>query len=367
MRRLAFALACLSACGPATARAQGTPTVKDQIKAGTLDVSVPTSPGFAILDLTPDSVVRPASPRALATSLINGLNKDGNFQSGVALDTAPYLLWAGNGVTFQDYRTKPVVRFLSRAQFSIATVRVGGDDSKAARIGVGAHFTIFDFGDPRGDMEFLKKLETAGALALATNPPPLPSADPATQAELERLHNEKVLADVEALTKSVREERAKTGWNASTMLAGIAGAWQSADATMSNLGGDGRAMWTSVGYGFESVPGLQDTAQLVFHVRRRLNQSVSDDPATPRENMTLAGMRFRFGSATTIAAFEYAWLRTTPVVGESDTYSRLTLAGERRVAENLWLQVSLGGDRAGGPAAGKLFLLSELKWGLTQK
>jgi hypothetical protein len=157
------------------------------------------------------------------------------------------------------------------------------------------------------------------------------------------------------LTKSVREERAKTAWNASTMLVGIAGAWQSADATMSNLGGDGRALWTSVAYGFESVPGLEDTAQVIFHARRRLNQSISEDPAATREDMTLTGMRFRFGSASTIAAFEYTWLRTKPIGGESDTYSRLTLAGERRVAENLWLQVSLGGDRAGGPAAGKLF------------
>ena len=81
----------------------GVSTVKDsKLPLANLDLSVPQSPAFAILGITPDNIIRPGSPRDLALSLLNGVGKNGAFQSGIAIDTAPYLLFAGRLKTLSE-------------------------------------------------------------------------------------------------------------------------------------------------------------------------------------------------------------------------------------------------------------------------
>src|ERR1051326_6742315 len=98
-----------------------------------IDLSVPESPAFTVLGVTPQTVTRPASPRALATSLLNGVDPQGNFQTGLALDTVPYLLFMGNSITVNDYRNSTGTRFLSNTQVSFATTK-GSSDDKSLRL-----------------------------------------------------------------------------------------------------------------------------------------------------------------------------------------------------------------------------------------
>src|SRR6185295_1042567 len=86
-----------------------------------VDMSVPESPAFTVLGVTPETVIRPTSPRAFATSLLNGVDQNGNFQSGLAMDFVPYLLLAGDELTLRKYQTQPIARLLARTQFSFAT------------------------------------------------------------------------------------------------------------------------------------------------------------------------------------------------------------------------------------------------------
>jgi hypothetical protein len=98
-----------------------------------LDLSVPDSPAFTVLGLTTQTITHPATPRALATSLLNGVDQNGNFQTGVAIDTTPYLLFYGNDVTLEKYQQSQVIRFLSRTQFSFATTKGASESDKSAR------------------------------------------------------------------------------------------------------------------------------------------------------------------------------------------------------------------------------------------
>ncbi len=50
---------------------------------------VPDSPSAAILGVTPHNIVHPATPADLVTSVVSGLDEHGNFQNGLAVDTAP--------------------------------------------------------------------------------------------------------------------------------------------------------------------------------------------------------------------------------------------------------------------------------------
>src|SRR4051812_10026938 len=63
------------------------------LKSADVDLSVPDSPAFIALGLSPETVVRPTSPREFATSLLNGVGQDGHLQTGVAVDVVPYLVY----------------------------------------------------------------------------------------------------------------------------------------------------------------------------------------------------------------------------------------------------------------------------------
>ena len=137
-------------CAPGSAQQAVSTLKKDQpAQAETLDLSVPESPGFTVLGLTPQTAARPALPRAFAASLLNGVDQQGNFQSGTAFDVAPYPLFAGHAISLSQYRKSGQLRFLSNAQASFAMTKGVGDFDKSVRIGLGFRFTLFDNGDPR--------------------------------------------------------------------------------------------------------------------------------------------------------------------------------------------------------------------------
>ena len=129
------------------------PTSKQQkdAKSDALDLSVPESPGFTILGLTPQEVTRPTTPREFVTALLNGFDQNGNFQSGIAIDAAPYQVFHGNSVRYDDYKNDYWKRFFWRTQVSLATAKGASDTDKSARVGAGLHLTLMDHGDLNRD------------------------------------------------------------------------------------------------------------------------------------------------------------------------------------------------------------------------
>jgi len=136
----------------------------DKTKKAALDLSVPTSPAFSALGLTPQSVIRPTSPREFAASLINGVDPNGNLQNGIAVELAPFLMWHGNDITLNQYQNPNNLpddqnprdkfsfdRMLYRTSLSLATTKGTSDDDKSSRIAFGLTLTPYDLGDPRND------------------------------------------------------------------------------------------------------------------------------------------------------------------------------------------------------------------------
>ena len=133
----------LAACLPLRAQQPQTPAGKL-----TVDWAVPESPAFTVLGLTPQTVTRPSSSQQLATTLLNGIDQNGNFQSGIALDLQPYMLWYGHTVSYAKYRDSRATRFLSRAQLSVGSSKGATGDDKSARVALGLRLTLLDKGDP---------------------------------------------------------------------------------------------------------------------------------------------------------------------------------------------------------------------------
>lgn len=350
-----------------------------------VDMSVPESPAFTVLGVTPETVIRPTSPRAFATSLLNGVDQNGNFQSGLAMDFVPYLLIAGDELTLRKYQTKPVVRLLSRTQFSFATTKGATTEDKSMRLALGLHLTLWDRGDPRTDETLMSCLS-----AFRLPPPPtmleceLPDnptdADREAfrrcqeSAEATRQERARQVQEAREFNDSVstrcRDESRQRNWNASSWIIGAAPSWISTDGQTKNMRWNGGGFWTSLGYGFEGVPGLESRSQLILHARYR-NREVVPDPNTTgaflSQDSMFFGARFRTGSPTFNGSFEYTFLRSRFAGLRFDNASRFSLLFERRIAGDTWFNLSLGGESGRPDGRNNGFVLTSFKWAFSDR
>lgn len=370
-----------------------------EAKKDILDLSVPESPGFTILGLNPQTVVRPASPREFVATLINGLDNNGNFQTGVAIDTAPYLLLANtlrNEEAFNpdgtrkipilslaDYRKNPkgfnITRVVSRIQFSLATTKGTTTDDKSARIGTGLHFTIFDYGDPRMDTKFddcfakfNKDIEQQARIDLTLNPDlsVLLDRNDANKVE-DRITQIKTSSWLEQFKKTCVIESKKRNFARSSFIIGGAGSWISKSGESSKFTYNGAGFWSSLAYGFEGLPGLEQKAQLIFHFRRRVKEEVPDPLNTGKfiaKDSNLFGARLRFGTPKLTGNIEGVYQGEHFAGRKADDNFRLSLGADYKVADNVYLNFSIGGEtKKSNISDNKVFVRTSFNFGTSQK
>ena len=355
----------------AAAPPQGvTGTDADKVADREVDLSVPESPAFTVLGVTPETVTRPTTPREFATSLLNGVDQKGNFQTGIALDFVPYLTFFGNQTSLFDYRNSRVERFLARTQLSFATTKGASTEDKAARLALGVRLTLFDKGDPRLDLVLDKCYEKAldDPRLEDFEQPPGPEAPEVKAARLK--NRETILAEV---VKPCNDDARKRNWNATGWIVGAAPSWISETGETKNFHWNGGGFWTSLAYGFEGVNALKDNSQLILHARYRNNEIVPD-PATAgqfvSQDSSFFGGRFRMApgsAAKSIFSLEGNFIRSRLNKGAFDNSSRFSLGLEQRIADNIWFSLALGGQSGRADGQNKPFVLTSFKWGFSQK
>jgi hypothetical protein len=336
------------------------------IKTGNLDFSVPDSPAFTILGVTPQTISRPTTPRGLATSLLNGVDENGNFQTGFALDTAPYMLYWGNRLTLRDYQQSFRRQFMARTTLSIATAKGTNDADKSTRLAAGLRLTIFDKGDPRSDKQFVDQIEKAVTQAIDSITaigPIRPGSDEETVTKREKAIQDSITKATSAIEQQ-RAKKLKSGWNASSMVVGFAPSWISKTGSATDLGYNGGAVWSSLSLR------LASHAQAIFYGRYQNHQNVPDPNVKGQfflQDSTFSGGQFRAGTENTVGSFEAVYLHTSPQGKRTDNFSRFSVGAERKIADNLWLHVGIGGESGRQNGQDKMFVLSSLKWGFGSK
>ena len=356
----------LAACLPLRAQQPQTPAGKL-----TVDWAVPESPAFTVLGLTPQTVTRPSSSQQLATTLLNGIDQNGNFQSGIALDLQPYMLWYGHTVSYAKYRDSRATRFLSRAQLSVGSSKGATGDDKSARVALGLRLTLLDKGDPYLNAATNVCLANAGTSAIAAaDPVPAPAA---SQSDKDA-YTARMMAAYAPLERVCREkhqrEYRRTGWNNSSLVIGGAPSWISTIGTTSDLKWNGAGVWTSYAYGFEGIPGLEDSSQLILHYRFRNKEQLPDPNQTGKfleQDSHVFGARWRFGTADATGSLEYVFLHRDILGSRTDNSSRLSAAFERRVSGNIWFSFSFGTERGRADGANRAFVLTSFNWGFNRK
>lgn len=375
-----------------------TPKEKEKAEddAKEVDFSIPESPGFTILGLTPQEVTRPATPREFATTIINSFDRNGNFQSGIAIDTAPFQLLYPN-TNYKNYNEKSLKGFFTRlawrTQFSLATAKGTTENDKSARLGTGLNMTFFDLGDPSTDDElaacqrnnnlFLEE-EAYRALGFTGS-----NDDRIRRGDVDRaVERMKTLITDKYLKKFEKcaDEAEKRNFGKSSFGVGIAGSWISKNGESSKFTNNGQAIWASLAYGFEgsslrcNEAEITDenkdnrciTPQLIFHFRRRVKETVPNpliDGMFTAKDSNLLGTRLRIGVPKWSVNFEGIY-RGERYAGRTSSNSIETSFGaDYRLASNLYLNFSIGGatKESNIPNTGKVFVRTSFNWGTSQK
>ncbi len=351
----------ISFTAPLAAQPAGVNYADKSIDLGKIDLSVPESPAFVPLGLTTENVVRPSSPRELAVALLNGVDRNGNVQAGLAIDTAPYMLYFGDKLTIRHYREHAVTRFLSRIQLSVASAKGASSDDETTKIAGGLRLTIFDLGDPRMDTQMDKDFDDASGDFLHPSPT-------ASEAERRRAINEATAA-WKSSVEEIQARAEKRLWNRSSWVIGAAPSWQ--DGT--NRGSFHRSsatVWSSIGYGFENVPVLENTSQFILHVRYQNDESVpvpDGNNSFYSQDSLFVGARLRMGKPDFNGSFEGAVVKTWPDGRENDTFYRIAFGLEKKVARDIWLNASLGKNLDSDNGKNDVFILGAIRFGWSSK
>jgi hypothetical protein len=315
------------------------------------DLSVPEIPAFTVLGLSPQNVTRPASPREFVTSVLNGIDADGNIQSGIALELAPYLVLAGNSLTLEKYKADPVKQILSRTSFSLATTRGASDDDKSAKVATGLHITLIDRGDPR------LSTELANCFANLSLVPPIPPGPGAAAviAQAEKKLREEWQACRTAFNKKL--------WNKTSWGLGLAATWVSPDGNAEALESDRRALWTTYALG------LGERAQILLHGRYLQNEKIENPVSAGQmlnQDSWILGTRVRFGLPDFAGSLEATFSRKEPEGLKADQGSTVLLGLEHKLASDLWLQLSVGREMGYDRTNDQMILRSSFKYAFSQ-
>jgi hypothetical protein len=327
---------------------------------------VPESPAFAILGVTPQSITRPGTPRELAVSVLQGLDAKGHPQDGLAIDTAPYLLFFGNDITLRDYQGSKKIQRLSGIQLSLATAKGTGDNDQAMRVAAGLRWTIWDDGNPRLDSDLNKCIDQPHKEAL-TKYPPKSAIETADEQEERKA---KIATFVESRAKLCRAASLARNWNKSAMDVGIASSWINTNSTNDRYDSDGLGVWTSLSYGFDGFDALKNNSQLIVHARYRTNEEIPDAIVSTvfhKQDSYSLGLKLRYGGPRQTLLFQGIYIDTKPEGQSRDVSYRYSVGGELAVSDNLWLDLEAGGTSGRNDQSNEKFVTTQFKWALAEK
>lgn len=108
------------------------------------DLRAPTSPAFSLLGVTPASVDRPQSTKALTLNLLSALNSGDGIPKNYALELTPYWFASHPGLTFDKYYSQDPARSMLRTlSISLATAPLlPGNATAGSQIALGVRATI---------------------------------------------------------------------------------------------------------------------------------------------------------------------------------------------------------------------------------
>jgi hypothetical protein len=339
------------------------------IKLTGLDFSIPTQPAAHVVGVSASDVQRPNNLRELLLSVINSFDRQGNLQQGFAYGISGWQTGQIKG-TSGEFRRK---RTWLDTEYSIAAVKGATEADPSAKVGIGVSLPLLDNTQPLQDdaevRAFFADLNKKRPDGLPTIIAELKNTEPgladlredATLGEVrDRLMNPPPgasLKDVPALHRFwamrqaaadqlVKQETEKR-WNARALSLSGAYGWMSPTGLADDFRSDSYGVW------LRGASPRGPRGQLLYAASYR-NREFVPDPSNKdafiRQNASQLGVRYRVGQATRSVAFEVSYRFEKPQDRDTEHVWTYLFGYEQRVAEDQWLQASVGteGNRSTG-------------------
>jgi hypothetical protein len=340
-----------------------TPSRADQLastlKDIQLDYSVPQMPAFTVIGMTPEGVTQPRTARALAAAIQNGLDENGKPKTGIAMEFQPFRLkdpaavlrtYLPDGPGFQPHRFNTIEQALYSSSISIATAKGTSADDPSMRLGIGLKIPIFDLSDGRTDQGLIACYDKVVDNWLKA----------ASEAD-----EEKVAKD----STRCYNNRTSARWNASAWTVSLGGAWTSDSGNFNDRKTSTHGIWTTYAYGFEGMDMLSGSAQLILHLRAINDERVADPTTTGQfvnQDSRVAGLGFKLGSESLNGTVQWSYQRLKlENQSSTDKVRRLSIGLDWKVAPDLWLVATVGGEGGRQNGESKSFVLAGLRYGLS--
>jgi hypothetical protein len=321
-----------------------------------VDITVPTSPAFAVLGLSPEKIQRPGMIRAFVVAAARGLGTDGKIAKAAAVDASPasilFRKWIIGGTDYGSgaddhsdlhFHNWPK-RVLARTTVSFATTEPDSDG--AAKLAFGVRMGLIDSGDPG-----LYATEVARCLRSTQMP------DMAKGKNLDSVQADPALSRCDPT-----QDKALSLWAKPALYAGFGKSWYSKSGRLTDRAPDVKALWLTYSQGIVRSQGTaaDDSSELRTlvqgYVGRRLDDRVSDPSGSAnllRRDSSEVIVRLRSGKSNWHGYFEIGKTRGRIENNITEQIRHYALGAEfkLRLSDDMWLQIGSVNER--GYADGK--------------
>jgi hypothetical protein len=339
-----------------------------------------SSPAFSLIGATDASVVRPETPQALAGSILNGLDEEGNLKSGLALEFSPVLLFAGRNYSLATYQKQSALaRSFTNLQISAGFAKGTSDEDKSLRLSIGLVWTPINGMDvkaPGGRSACFDSIP----LGQGGFDPNDPDNDEARRAK------EKQIADCKSRFPLRRD-------NSTTLQFGVAPLFVSPDGDAKNLKSQGFAANGTLSIGLSNLFGStprndanksdENSSQNAKIARERAataekrtlfilsgfyrQKELVPDPANKgqflRRDRWSLGTRLQFGlQNSSYFGLEAAIQRAKYDDGRRDTFKSVIGTYDFRLSKSLWLGLNLGTSFDKNIGRNSTFVGTKFRW-----
>lgn len=338
--------------------------------------TVPESPAFTFLDITPAKITKPTTTRDFVTSLINAIDDQGRVRQGLAFELAGAVLTA-HRPTLAEYQQRwNAMTIAARSQLSLATARAAGDTS-STDAGYGIRIPLYDDGDPMADKEFTTELIAAFQRCTVAPPPLPPGVAAAPVGQIADTAARRAIANLTAAVDSQKRAAAETAqrtcladaikkhakdyaeahWNAVNLSLAYAGGHRLVSSLARDTRELGNRFWAVFG-----IPILGSSGQLLGMIQYA-NLVPSSDSG--HQTSFRYGVRSTIGRPTFNGFMEFFHEKRTPHGLPSLNRDGWSGGLEFRVADDLWLATGFGKatDIKGSPTV----VIANLKWALNSE
>jgi hypothetical protein len=321
-----------------------------------LDLSVPASPAFALLGLSPSNIQRPGTIRELVSAVARGFDKNGKPKNGLAIDIAPLPIISPESIIGGDtYAKDPFIPVLTRTTVSLGTSEVAGG---ASQLAWGIRVGVFDRGDPGYYGHELHDcvipvLKDKGLLTV--------SGGPTTEEPPE--DKAKRHAAIKEVANECAAQVGKERWAKPAVYVGYGQSWYSSTGALSDRAPAAQSWWAT-GTAGRALKNWRALLQL--HAERQLNERYADkdDPNLLHvQASTSLIARFKIGAPKWHA---YADLGRKRVLLDGVSNAKVRYSGfgaEFKIKDDVWLQLGNTSERGFNDGSSQMKVLAGIRFG----